>query len=70
MAQQTEVNPTEQMDFKAGDLYNLSRETINAIQRQYDVANIATINEAFANGEIQENEKDYLISYFPAPYAA
>lgn len=57
-------NPIEQMSFKAGNLRNLTRDTISAIQRQYDEHNIKIINEAFAKREISETERDYLLSYY------
>ena len=59
-----DINPIEQMSFKAGDLRNMTLETINAIQRQYDERNIKVISEAFTKGEISEIERDYLLSYY------
>ncbi|MCQ2740527.1 MAG: hypothetical protein MJ210_00185 [Alphaproteobacteria bacterium] len=64
MSEETENHSVEQMKFQAGDLYNLPRETINAIQRQYDEHNVKIIEEAFANREISEGERDYLLSYY------
>lgn len=64
MSEETENHSVEQMEFSAGDLYNLSRETINAIQHQFDEHNVKIIEESFAKREISEVERDYLLSYY------
>lgn len=49
---------------EAKDIYNLSFSEIDAIQRDFDVKNITTVDAAFKQGRINEEERSYMLEFF------
>lgn len=51
-------------ELTASDLYNLKFDEIDKIQTSIDAQNIATIESAYKQGRIDEEEYDYMMDFF------